>query len=294
MDESLQYKIKQYWAPIVLLTFGLLILFMGIYQDPDSAQIKQTARFLYGGIAFILAAIINFLFIANKISNKLTAVLTTALLLASAGMIVLNYNSIAEPIDWKKQKETRDAEVIQRMIDTRTAQMQYKDEFFHYANNYDTLIDFIKNGKVAYVKGDSRPTPERSLHQEEADKLEIERDSTKFMTERQAVILGYITRDTLEISVMELLFTREEVASKRPKDLIYDFHPDSLRYLPLTPKEDGKQVEFFMGAAAVPSGRQVAQTFMIKDMRPYDPFRDRDTLTVGSLTELSTGGSWGD
>jgi hypothetical protein len=82
------------------------------------------------------------------------------LVLISVILVVLIYRSIKEPIDWKKEKERRYARVIERLKDIRMAQMAYRAEKGEYADNFDSLIYFIKNGHFTVVKqiGDPEDT----------------------------------------------------------------------------------------------------------------------------------------
>ena len=62
------------------------------------------------------------------------------------------YASIMAPINFEKAKTHRDDAVIARLIDIRKAQNEYRtlhDQQF--TNSFDTLIDFVKNGKMPFV-----------------------------------------------------------------------------------------------------------------------------------------------
>ena len=56
------------------------------------------------------------------------------------------YDSINGPINFNKTKNERYAKVINRLKDIRKAQIAHKDVKGTYANNFDSLIQFIDNG----------------------------------------------------------------------------------------------------------------------------------------------------
>ena len=69
-----------------------------------------------------------------------------ALWIASIFFAYKIYDSISGPIRFNKVKNQRYAKVINRMKDTRTAQIAHKDVKGVYANNFDSLVKFIDEG----------------------------------------------------------------------------------------------------------------------------------------------------
>lgn len=78
-------------------------------------------------------------------------VTNVVLALCALGLLYMCYASIMGPIEFDKQKNKRDKAVIARLIEIRDAQVEYRRQFDHYTNSFDTLIDFIKNGSVKTV-----------------------------------------------------------------------------------------------------------------------------------------------
>ena len=69
-----------------------------------------------------------------------------------AGLIYVCYGSIMGPIHFEKVRKSREREIITRLIDIRKAQLEYRG--LHggvYTASFDTLIDFVKNGKLPFV-----------------------------------------------------------------------------------------------------------------------------------------------
>lgn len=70
-------------------------------------------------------------------------------------IIVLGYlvfNSINTPVKFEKQLTLRGDEIVARLKDIRTAQTLFRTQKGRYTGSFDTLIDFIKTGKIPEVK----------------------------------------------------------------------------------------------------------------------------------------------
>lgn len=70
-------------------------------------------------------------------------------------IIVLGYlvfNSINTPVKFEKQLALRGEAIVQRLKEIRTAQTLYRTQKGRYTGSFDTLIDFIKTGKIPEVK----------------------------------------------------------------------------------------------------------------------------------------------
>ena len=59
--------------------------------------------------------------------------------------------SIMGPIRFEEQKNLRDKATIARLIDIRKAQVEFRNLNGYYTNEFDTLISFIKHGKLPFV-----------------------------------------------------------------------------------------------------------------------------------------------
>ncbi len=135
----------------------------------------------------------------------------------------LLYDGIMIPIRFEKEKAIRYAAVIHKLKDIRTAQIAYKDQNGKFTGSFDTLIDFLKNGKMKVVK---------SIGQ-------IDEDLLATMTEAEAVKKKLIIRDTVLVPIADTLFKKG-----------YCF--DSLRYIPFT-----NGVQFKLGAGTILTGSKV-------------------------------------
>jgi len=146
-----------------------------------------------------------------------------------AGVIVVLayfcYQSINKPLEFIDLKETRYEKIVTNLKDIRKAQNAYKDVNRKYTSSFDTLISFIKVDSIPLIKSIGSLTDEQ-----------IEAG----MTEKEAVLKGFITRDTLMISALDTLFGQQ-----------YDI--EAIKFVPFT---NGKH-EFKMLANILLTGSKV-------------------------------------
>ncbi|WP_372640723.1 hypothetical protein [Ancylomarina sp.] len=213
---------------------------------------------------------------------KLKPVLQILLAFAIVAFGYLAYQSIMKPIKFGEIQKERYAKIVDQLQDIRKAQNAYKEVNKKYTGSFDTLISFIKTDSMPMIKSIGSLTDEQ-----------IEAG----MTEREAVVKGFITRDTIMVSALETTFGNN-----------YDI--ENLRYVPFT-KE---QSEFKMAAGVVVTGSNVTvQVFEAKvsNMVIFADIRDEyldelkeengnririnkyPGLKVGSLEEANNGaGNW--
>jgi len=213
---------------------------------------------------------------------KLKPVLQILLAFAIVAFGYLAYQSIMKPIEFKKIKTERYEKIIQQLKDIRTAQNAYKEVNKKYTGSFDTLISFIKSDSMPMIKSIGSLTDEQ-----------IEAG----MTEKEAVVKGFITRDTVMVSALETTFNK-------------DFDIENLRYVPFTQE----QIEFKMAAGIVVTGSNVkVQVFEANVSNKYifadildeylDEYKEENGnrirmnkypgLKVGSLEEANNGsGNW--
>ncbi len=145
------------------------------------------------------------------------------LLLVVVGLGYAVYASINEPILYEEQFQKRTKAVVNRLKLIRDAQVAYKTINEKYTGSFDTLIDFVKNGKLKMLR------MEGSL----SDSL-----LAAGMTEKEAIKLGIIKRDTVFVPVKD--------------SICKNFNPDSLRRVPYV------DAEFEMGATILTSSSNLA------------------------------------
>ena len=152
---------------------------------------------------------------------------TVIKIVLALGIIFLSYlliQSIMQPIRFNREKDKREKATISRLVDIRTAQVAYKAKFGEYADDFDALINFVKLDSFPNVmKIGSIPD---SLYE-------------AGMTEREAIKLGIIIRDTIFIPVLDSIFHAK-------------YTIDSLCYVPFADTN-----QFFIGAREIETGSKV-------------------------------------
>ena len=78
--------------------------------------------------------------------------LNLLLVVAIAGLAFICVRSILDPIEFSEQRSAREKAIIQRLIDIRTAQMEFRNSHNGaYADSFDTLINFVKTAQMPIV-----------------------------------------------------------------------------------------------------------------------------------------------
>lgn len=189
------------------------------------------------------------------------------------------YQSIQQPLDFQKAKDARYAATIERLKDIRKAELAYKDIYGRFTGNWDTLIDFVKNDSVINVRKFGELTDSM---------IEAK------ISERKAIQMGLIIRDTIKQSVQDALFGK-------------NFDPNQLKYVPVP----DTTAEFHLGATVITTGSGIkVPVFEAKahnnvvlrglDRQLVINLNDQDRtnekypgLKVGSLTEtINNSGNW--
>lgn len=201
-------------------------------------------------------------------------------ILLGVAIIILGYlviESIMEPIRFNKEKKKRENATIRNLKDIRTAQIAYKAKYGKYIGNFDTLISFVKFDSFPVVKAIGRISD--SLWDEG-------------VTEKEAIKMGIIIRDTSYVSVLDSIFS--------------DTYPiDSLRFIPYS------EEEFFLDATKIETASKVKvnvfEAHVLNDVLlhglnkqliiNYSAEREKITgfkgLKVGSLEEATNNaGNW--
>ncbi|MDZ7775568.1 MAG: hypothetical protein U5L09_08195 [Bacteroidales bacterium] len=84
-------------------------------------------------------------------NKTLKIVLQTVLTIGVVVLGYLVYESIMEPVRFEKKVNARSERVVQNLKDIRSAERAYKGIYDEYTGSFDTLINFIKTGKIPVV-----------------------------------------------------------------------------------------------------------------------------------------------
>ena len=80
------------------------------------------------------------------------ALLNLLLVVAIAGLGFICYRSIMDPIEFSNERTNREKAIIARLIDIRTAQIEYRNNHGGaYTDDFDTLINYIKNAQMPII-----------------------------------------------------------------------------------------------------------------------------------------------
>jgi hypothetical protein len=140
-------------------------------------------------------------------------VVQIALIATAVILIYFLYTSVERPLDFEKAKKERYDASIARLKDIRKAELAYKDVHGKFTGSFDTLINFVKTGKIALVR-----------------KIGMLNDSMieAGWTEKQALKEGKIIRDTFLVSVLDTIFGKnykiDEIKFVPVKDTVAQFH----------------------------------------------------------------------
>ncbi|HBJ77197.1 MAG TPA: hypothetical protein DDY68_05315 [Porphyromonadaceae bacterium] len=199
------------------------------------------------------------------------------LILAIGVLGYLCAKSILDPIHFEEEKGKRDQMVQNALMAIRSVEVEFKNQNGHYTASWDTLIDFVENGKISEIVKEGMLTDEQLQ---------------KGMTEKEAVKKGLIKRDTSYIGVKEKLFGN-------------DFEAKKMKYIPQT-----EQIfELSVGEVMTASGIGVS---VFECKAPYEVYlkglneqevvnaidyaKKRDKyagMKVGSITEINNNaGNW--
>lgn len=260
--------IGKYLFPLLLTVVGLGIILSGSIND-------QTKLFVMGGVGIFLVGVISFLQIKGLINRTVQIILSVVFFAGAIAYAVLDYQSIAEQMAYERKREKIKKHVVQRLKDIRKAQTAYIKENEKYADSFDSLIYFMKNGKLSLVKKlgslpDTVPTEEMALE------LGLIQSMPEGMTDEDVINSGLIVRDTIEVDVLDYVFDEDDRKNRKTT-----FYLDSLPYVPYA---DHK---FEMDADFIQSGGVRQAVFRVLDPDPFD-----EQFILGSLTEASTSGNW--
>ena len=186
------------------------------------------------------------------------------------------YDSINGPISFNKTKNERYAQVINRLKTIRKAQIAHKDVKGFYANNFDSLVNFVENGIFTLV--------------EKRDSSYLEYDRTY----RIDMLREVVVVDTLGfVPVLDSLFKND----------------NSYKIMSQVPVE-GVDTEFGLKADIISKNGyrvpvfevKVAKKIVLHDQNKDLLKQENETVSVdgvngaeiilGSMTEVSTNGNW--
>ena len=206
-------------------------------------------------------------------------VIQIVLFIVAVVLAYLIYQSIQRPIDFDKAKKVRYDATIERLKNIRKAELAYKDVYGRFTGSWDTLINFVINDSVKNVRKIGELTDSMLAAN---------------ISEKKAIQLGLIIRDTIKESVQDAVFGK-------------NFDAEQLKYIPVP----DTVAEFHLGATVITTGSGIkVPVFEAKahnnvvlrglDRQLVINLNDQERtnekypgLKVGSLTEtINNAGNW--
>lgn len=149
-------------------------------------------------------------------------VLQISLFIVAVVLAFFIYKSVQRPIQFEKAKKARYDVTVEKLKDIRKAELAYKEVYGKFTGSWDTLINFIVNDSVITV----RKVGELNDSMVEAG-----------ITERKAIQMGLIIRDSVRVSALEAVFGE-------------GYDAKNLKYVPVP----GEPSEFHLGATVIITG----------------------------------------
>lgn len=201
-------------------------------------------------------------------------VINIVLALCAAALIYVCYESILGPIRFDEQKKERDKVVVARLIDIRRAQQEFRmQNQQRYTASFDTLIDFVKNGRIAFVAKEGTLDDkqlEDGLTEAKAMAIISKAKKTGNYKDVEKNRLQNFRRDTMWVAVIDTLYPQGFVA-------------DSMRYVPFG---NGAQFEMKTRDGVTQSG---APMFLLEVKTPYNVYLNGlDKQEIANLNDIQT------
>ena len=190
------------------------------------------------------------------------------------------YNSVDSEVVFNEQAKERISENVQKLKDLRTLQIAFKKEKNVFANDFPTLLGFLMNDSLQIIKSEGE-TPDSMIN-------------GKQLTDIRALELGLIKRDTFYVSAKNSIFD-ETYLNTRNKNFTLDIN--TISKIPFT------DLDYNIEASEIEKGKVAVQVFEISASyrnvligldAENKKYALDNLLKVGSMTEASLNGNWGE
>ena len=126
------------------------------------------------------------------------------------GLGYICYRSIMGPIEFAEERSFREKAIIARLIDIRTAQVEYRNiTKAGYSDNLDSLIEFVKTAQMPIVLKEGELDDaqlERGLTEKKAMEIIAKAQKTNNWKEVEKEGLKNFRRDTSWIALLDTLY----------------------------------------------------------------------------------------
>lgn len=197
-------------------------------------------------------------------------VINAILVLCVLGLLWVCYSSIMGPINFDSEKEAREKAVIASLINIRKAQTEYRTQHQgKYTDNFDSLIDFVKNGKLPFIMKVG------VLSDEQLEKGMTEAKAAAIVRSGDAAAIAAnglqnFRRDTVWVNVIDTIFGGS-------------FNADSMKYIPFS---NGKIFEMAVRSDTTDKGQPLN---LFEAKADYDTYlSDLDKQELINLKDMQT------
>lgn len=191
-------------------------------------------------------------------------VIQIALLIVILVLVYFVYDSIMEPVRFRQEVQTREAEIIQRLKDIREVQRSHRSRYQSFTGDLDSLVMFYNRDSLTVIRAIGHVP-----------------DS---LTESEAVRMGLVQRDTIWVAASDSLL----------RNVRYNI--EELPYVPY-----GQGERFQMSAGFIERGlvqlpvfeASVEPVVYMDDLDNWRVYYTREEgLKVGSMQEAVLDGNW--
>ena len=184
-------------------------------------------------------------------------VLNLLLAVTIVGLGYICYRSIMGPIEFEEERDFREKAIIARLIDIRTAQVEYRNILkIGYADNLDTLIEFVKTSQMPVILKEGELDDkqlERGLTEQKALDMIAKAQKTNKWADVDKEGLREFRRDTSWIALIDTIYGK-------------NFCADSLKYVPY-----GNGAEFELATRCDTTKSGTAQ-WLFEARTPYEVY----------------------
>ena len=185
------------------------------------------------------------------------------------------FSSIDSEVKFQNIAKVRIGENIQKLKDIRAVQISYKNKYQGFSDDFNKLMSFLNTDSIAVIKSEGE-TPDS-------------------LTEIEALEAGIISRDTIYIDAISHIFNDDYLTTRDEK---YPLNIKELRYIPYT-----EEKSYSIDAGSIEKGEVVVQVFEVsatyKNLltgldAENKKYNLSNSLRVGSMSEASLNGNWGE
>ena len=190
------------------------------------------------------------------------------------------YNSVDSEVVFNEQAKERISENVQKLKDLRTLQIAFKKEKNVFANDFPTLLSFLMNDSLQIIKSEGE-TPDSMIN-------------GKQLTDIRALELGLIKRDTFYVSAKNSIFDETYLNTRNEN---FTLNINTISKIPFT------DLDYNIEASEIEKGKVAVQVFEISASyrnvligldAENKKYALDNLLKVGSMTEASLNGNWGE